>query len=313
MNIDISRYISDPPTPDEVPLRQAYEEPFRTSIERKEIVDFISTTNDVDTVKRLLIAYPGLCNWDEFSLGEQLHCCIISLLVEAGMTDDQNSVLLRAEGYNDCQLLLAYLRDRPRAIGPRPIIRGKRWARCYTDIDPYDQHWRTFLEMDANTREMHISDLDPMIECWRTAIVSAQPRYLNTLALFSNPERYIRRPERLYSLSDYLDKRGIKFKNGRFYREDRKDPDLWALEDDQGLRFDSVIPLGTIREYVNETDSVHFIEQCALVYNDLFHDIYLDNRFRRPALIEALARSGCKEVTYTSHVCEVLYDTYLYG
>ncbi len=311
MSNDILPYIPDV-EPDKPPLQQPYQEPFRTSLERKEIVDFISTTNDVQTVKRLLLAYPELCTWDEFDLGEnQLQCCIVSLLVEAGMTEDRNAVMLRAEAYNDCYLLRAYLRERPRSTGPRQIVRGKRWGHRYTTIDLLDQHWRTFLETDPTTFETHLSNMDPMIECWRTAIFFAHPRYLNTLALFSDPERYIRRPEQRYSLSDCLDRRGIKFENGRFYGEERRDPALWTFEDDEGLVHDSDIPLETAREYVNETDSIYLLEQFAFVHKDLFDDMHLDSRYRPPALVDALARLGCTEVLNTLHVCEVLYDTYL--
>ncbi len=54
--------------------------------ERNEILAIINTTHDVQLVKQLLLQHPTLCEWPQFRLSQQQqHCCIIRLLIEAGL------------------------------------------------------------------------------------------------------------------------------------------------------------------------------------------------------------------------------------
>ncbi len=235
--------------------------------ERKGIVDFICATHDVEAVKQLLRNYPDMCRWDEFDLHQnQLHCCIISLLVEAGMTEERNHVFYSAVMRNDCLALAALLRDN------------------HNNEKPWD---RPKLGPPPQSSVMHRLK-------WNYAFQQDSPDPLNCLTQFDNPTPYI-----LPNRND-MTKQGLRFENGRFYGKRQLKRGLWISYDPDSY------PLGRIREMVDMADSPDLIEQCVLLKPDLFQDFYLTDRYRRPSLLKALAELGCREAVYVPHVCEKL-------
>ncbi len=50
-----------------------------------EIIRFLDTTQDAPVVKDLLQRYPDICEWPDFKVPHQHHCCVLSLLVESGL------------------------------------------------------------------------------------------------------------------------------------------------------------------------------------------------------------------------------------
>ena len=53
--------------------------------ERREICTYIDYTHDADVVRALLHLYPDFCQWPEARYCAPIHCCILNLLVQAGL------------------------------------------------------------------------------------------------------------------------------------------------------------------------------------------------------------------------------------
>ncbi|KAI8818700.1 uncharacterized protein EV422DRAFT_162263 [Fimicolochytrium jonesii] len=77
-----------------------------TEDECREICSYIHHTHDADVVRALLRRHPDLCRWPEFPYCSPVHCCILNLLVQAGL-DHQHAMtsLNRAVVWEDWRAL----------------------------------------------------------------------------------------------------------------------------------------------------------------------------------------------------------------
>ena len=144
----------------------------------------------------------------------------------------------------------------------------------------------------------------PLDSYWRMALHTGSARILNCLALFADPELISKET----TLLSFLHDRGIELVHGHFYGHLRLDQNMWNGYGDKAL-----YSLEQARKDADASDNPHHLAQYALLHEDLFHDFHLTDRYRRPAVLEALRRLGCSQVTIedTSHVCDILYDTFI--
>ncbi len=111
--------------------------------ERNEILAIINTTHDVQLVKQLLLQHPTLCEWPQFRLSQQQqHCCIIRLLIEAGLRRNSEcgySIICTGAQNDDCFALGAFLRDGSRYLHP------SRWVYAFATASESTLNYMTLF------------------------------------------------------------------------------------------------------------------------------------------------------------------------
>jgi len=160
--------------------------------ERQRVVDFIGTTHNVQAVKDTIREHPDLCQWEQFYLNDdQLHRCIISLLVEAGMTEAQNGVFHSAVSQHDTLALVALL---------------------HGNHNNDDMVWRLREPQHAGPHNGPHSSI--MIDhYWNYAMFLGSTDVLNCLAQFDDPAPHVA------GNGKRLEERGLAFEHGRFCGE----------------------------------------------------------------------------------------------